>query len=237
MKNELFRAMIEWAGTTPQSGYYTKSFRINTSGRAGIPSSVTVIDQSYYMTMISRLQNFDGSLTDPGLVVFIVYAESQVPGVSPTITAHEILDISSARKRMIAFESQPHEGKSAAIIGFDLNKPVEDVSALHHYRLVYEDTGIRPDGSYDFNTSVKVFEYVPGAKLAGEGIIEAEIRTNLGRTFIYRQESEDGWFTLPYSTKGGEYPVTVVGPYHIVSTGRTIEVTEDDVLSGITISG
>jgi dolichyl-diphosphooligosaccharide--protein glycosyltransferase len=237
MKNALFRAIIEWADTTPQSDYYAKSFRINSSGKPEIPSSLTVIDQHYYLTMISRLQNFDGSLTEPSQVIFIVYSESQVSGVPPTISAYEILNISSAREKMRAFESQPHEGKSARIFGFDLNKPVEDVSALHHYRLVYEDTGIRPDGSYDFNTSVKVFEYVPGAKLAGEGLIEAEIRTNLGRTFTYRQESEDGWFTLPYSTKGGMYPVSAVGPYHIISTGKVIDVTDDEVLSGKTISG
>jgi len=237
MKNALFRAMIDWANITPQSGYYTKSFRINASGKAGIPSSLTVIDQHYYQTMISRLQNFDGSLTEPSQVIFIVYSESQVSGVPPTVTAYEILDISLAQEKLNTFESQPHEGKSAAIIGFDLNAPVENVSALHHYRLVYEDTGLRSDGSYDFNTSVKVFEYVPGAKLAGEGLIETEIQTNLGRTFMYRQESEDGWFILPYSTEGGVYPVGPIGPYHIVSTGRTIDVTEDEVISGKIISG
>jgi oligosaccharyl transferase (archaeosortase A-associated) len=237
MKNALFRAMIDWANITPQSGYYTHSFKINATGKAGVPSSLTTIDQHYYQTMISRLQNFDGSLIEPSKVIFIVYSESQVPGVPPTITAYEILDISEAQERLKAFESQPHEGKSAAIMGYDLGAPVESVSALRHYRLVYEDAGLQADGSYDFDTAVKVFEYVPGAKLAGEGVVEVNIRTNLGRTFIYRQESENGWFTLPYSTEGGNYPVVAVGPYRIVSSGRTIEVTENDVLSGNTIFG
>jgi len=236
MKNVQFRAMIDWYNTSLQTGYYTKSFRINATGQAGIPSSLTLIDQPYYSTMTARLQNFDGSLTEPSRVMFIVYSKSQVSGVPPTITSYEILDITSARERMNAFNSQPHEGKSAAIIGYDLNAPVETISALHNYRLVYEDTGIRSDGSYDFNTSVKVFEYVPGARLTGDGVIEAEIRTNLGRTFMYRQESENGWFTLPYPTEGGGYPVAAVGPYHIISSGRTIQVTEDEVISGKIIS-
>jgi dolichyl-diphosphooligosaccharide--protein glycosyltransferase len=101
---------------------------------------------------------------------------------------------------------------------------------------VYEDAARNPDGGYDSNTLVKVFEYVPGARLAGEGIIEVPVQTNLGRTFMYRQESENGWFTLPYSTKGGSYPVKTMGPYRLVSSGRTFDVTEDEVMSGKIIS-
>jgi oligosaccharyl transferase (archaeosortase A-associated) len=237
MKNAKFPAMIQWYNISLVKDYYAKYFRINASGRADIPSSLTLLDRPYYSTMISRLQNFDGSFAEPDQVIFIIFSESQVSGVPPTITAYEILNISTAQERLNAFGSQPHEGKSAAIMGFDLNSPVENVSALHHYRLVYEDAGLKPNGEYDFETSVKLFEYVPGARLEGEGVIEVEIRTNLGRTFVYRQESEDGWFVLPYSTEGGSYPVTTVGPYHILSTGKAIEVTEEDVESAKIISG
>jgi oligosaccharyl transferase (archaeosortase A-associated) len=236
MKNAKFPAMIEWYNNSLINNYYTKYFRINNSGRTDVPPSLSLLDQTYYSTMISRLQNFDGSLAVPGKVIFIIYSDSLVPGVAPTITSYEVLNVSSAKERMAVFESQSHEGKSAAILGVDLSSPVENVSALRHYRLIYEETGLQPNGDYDFETAVKLFEYVPGAQVAGYGIIEAEIRTNLGRTFIYRQESENGWFILPYSTTGGSYPVTTVGPYHILSSGTTIDVTEDDVLSGKIIS-
>ena len=84
---------------------------------------------------------------------------------------------------------------------------------------------------------MKVFEYVRGARLEGEGRIEVTIQTNIGRTFVYRQESENGLFILPYPTKNSPYPVKTTGPYRLVSSGRTIEVSEQDVMEGATITG
>jgi dolichyl-diphosphooligosaccharide--protein glycosyltransferase len=186
--------------------------------------------------MIVRLQNFDGSLTEPSQIVFAVISESPDQDIMPTITTLEFLNRSEGLEKLRAFESRPNEGKSAVLKGFLVNSPVETIESLHHYRLVYEDAARKPDGEYDPNTWVKVFEYVPGARLAGEGIIEIKIQTNLGRTFMYRQESEDGWFTLPYPTEGGLYPVTAIGPYRLVSSGKMIEVTEDDIKFNKTIS-
>ena len=103
-------------------------------------------------------------------------------------------------------------------------EPVATVPALNHYRLVHEspdnasvaafpesDTVMLPDIK-----SVKVFEYVKGAQITGDGIIEVPVITNTGRTFVYRQASENGMFTVPYSTSGSPYEVRATGPYHIL---------------------
>ena len=49
---------------------------------------------------------------------------------------------------------------------------------------------------------VKIFEYVNGARIPGEGTIEIPLVTNTRRTFTYRQDSTDGRFIVPYSTTG-----------------------------------
>jgi len=104
---------------------------------------------------------------------------------------------------------------------------------------------------------VKIFEYVPGAKITGTALpnstatLTVPILTNQGRTFEYVQTattSPDGTFTLiaPYSTDGpitpadggtlfdtapsGMYTVTtVIGSY-------PVSVSEADVLAGNVIT-
>jgi len=40
----------------------------------------------------------------------------------------------------------------------------------------------------------------------------------------------NGTFTLPYSTQNNPYEVRATGPYRIIETGKTIEVSEDQIL-------
>lgn len=124
-------------------------------------------------------------------------------------------------------------------------EPVEIVPALQHYRLIHESMNnatsavfpesapaTLPDIKY-----VKIFEYVNGAHITGDGIIELAVVTNTGRAFVYRQESENGVFVVPYSTQDNPYDVRATGQYHIVGTSRYIAVTEEDVLRGKQVSG
>jgi asparagine N-glycosylation enzyme membrane subunit Stt3 len=123
--------------------------------------------------------------------------------------------------------------------------PVRKVPALSHYRLVHEsanNASVTPfPESKPFVVAgmkvVKVFEVVPGAHIAGQGIIELPVVTNTGRTFTYRQESTGGEFIVPYSTTGNPYDVRATGPYHIVGTTRTFNVAEADVLEGKQVAG
>lgn len=76
---------------------------------------------------------------------------------------------------------------------------------------------------------MKVFEYVNGAEIRGEGVIEVPVVTNTGREFVYRQASENGRFVVPYSTVGNPYDVKTAGNYRIVGGTEEFTVTEEAV--------
>jgi asparagine N-glycosylation enzyme membrane subunit Stt3 len=79
---------------------------------------------------------------------------------------------------------------------------------------------------------VKVFEYVKGAHIKGEGIIEVPLISNTGRNFTYRQMSINGEFIVPYSTTGNPYDVMATGKYRVVTTGKEYDVPESAVMQG-----
>ena len=203
----------------------------------GDETMVSLTFPPYYQTMVSRLQNFDGTMVEPQEVVYIEYDTPQGRNAIPIVYRYQVLDIDAARENLAAFTAAPYEGKGAAIGTLGHGAPVETIDALQHYRLIYEQAEVSAWISPGGNHSVKAFEYVKGARLEGEGLIEVMIQTNLGRTFAYRQESENGLFILPYPTKNSPYPVKTTGPYRLVSSGRNIEVSEQDVMDGVTITG
>ena len=120
---------------------------------------------------------------------------------------------------------------------------MEKIPALTHYRLVHEspsDASVIPFPESESMLlpgvkTVKIFEYVTGARIAGEGIIEVPLITDTGRAFTYRQESSGGEFIVPYSTQGNPYGVRATGPYHIIGTTRSFEVPEDAVVKGLDV--
>jgi len=98
-----------------------------------------------------------------------------------------------------------------------------------------------------FTGYVKIFEYVKGAKITGRvpaGVdkvhVQAKIVTNQGRVFVYENwaEVKDGRYevTVPYS-QNSKYPVKA-DAYQIRAGNvvKTVEVTEEDVLNGNTIT-
>lgn len=122
------------------------------------------------------------------------------------------------------------------------------------YRLVYNNFYSQTLGYPPINATptgyVKVFEYVPGAKITGKissdagtepVILNLIVQTNQGRVYTYAQVTEpvDGTysFTVPYAQET-KYPVKPVSPYYI-SIGnmtKTISITDDDVLNGNTLT-
>ena len=82
---------------------------------------------------------------------------------------------------------------------------------------------------------VKIFEYVKGAHIKGEGIIEVPVVSNTGREYTYRQESINGEFIVPYSTAGNQYDVKTTGKYTIISSGKQYDVPESAVMQGSSI--
>ncbi|MDD2665872.1 MAG: oligosaccharyl transferase, archaeosortase A system-associated [Methanocellales archaeon] len=120
---------------------------------------------------------------------------------------------------------------------------------LLHYRLVHESTStIISIGGQEVKF-VKVFEYVPGAKIVGSApdgtnaLINVEIKTNQGRTFNYTQTttSNNGTyeFIVPYSTEGPvaggtQFDTMPVRPYTIIIGDMIgeVRVTEGQVMTG-----
>jgi dolichyl-diphosphooligosaccharide--protein glycosyltransferase len=114
-------------------------------------------------------------------------------------------------------------------------EPLDPVPALRHFRLVYESEGTQNIEGRNISR-IKVFEYVAGARIPGEGTIEVTIVTNTGRTFVYRQGSLDGEFIVPYAT-GNNGTVRTTGPYRVTGTGKEFTVREEDVRNGLTVPG
>ncbi len=236
MRFGLLGSMVSWSDSSRSEDQYYRTF-VYIPEDGSDPITRTLMESSYYKTMISRLYNFDGSMREPDSVGYIEYSDNSGQSNLPVISTAEILNIESARKRMDQFNMTGSKEMEASLVGYWFDTPIEPVPALQHYRLVYESSLPNEDGSPNNNTSVKVFEYVPGARIEGEGIIEVAIQTNLGRKFVYRQESEGGQFILPYSTRDNPYPVVATSSYRMYPSGKIVEVDELEVREGTILSG
>lgn len=244
MANGIFGAMAIWNDTTLQTApYYYTFLQEGTDGTYSYASAAT---PEFYNTLTVRLQNYDGSMTDAGNV-YDVITDSTAGYTVPVITSVKAYsDADEAWAAAENYNANAATGKQAYVISAptdltNYNLPSVDVPALQHFRLVHETAtyvvGGYVTGANEGGTAyVKTFEYVPGAVINGEGIIEVDVITNNGRTFIYRQESVNGQFIVPYSTTGSSYDVKTTSLYRIVGTDQTFAVSEEAVLNGLTIN-
>jgi oligosaccharyl transferase (archaeosortase A-associated) len=243
-----FHAPATWADPAVGQEPFQPYFLLPESAGSTNYQAVPFNNQEYYLTMISRLHNFDGSMTDPtSQVIYAEYLEPEAANTSlPVITRTQQMNATAGAAAVEAYNQNAPAGSGATLLnmyyqfqGDSVLQPLERVPALQHYRLVHETPGnvygnVGEDGP-DLK-AVKIFEYVPGATIRGEGIIEVPIVTNTGREFTYRQESVNGTFVVPYATSGWSGEVKATGPYQIAGTGQTFDVTEEDILQGRTIN-
>jgi dolichyl-diphosphooligosaccharide--protein glycosyltransferase len=235
MDSPKFWAMATWFNSSVSDGPYNPAYYVPT-GDSGKYQLIKLNNQSYYETMISRLHNFDGSMAVPSRVNYIEY---QLPGLTglpePLITNAQLMTSRDALDNVSRFNENPVAGNLANAISQAVFLPVDTVPALRHYRLVHESpSGVFPDtsaGAPDLKY-VKVFEYVKGARIRGQGTIALDLVTNTGRRFTYRQASRDGEFIVPYPTRGGPYEVQALGTYRIEGTGLSYDVPESAVMEG-----
>ncbi|MDD1702343.1 MAG: oligosaccharyl transferase, archaeosortase A system-associated [Methanoregula sp.] len=249
---DTFTNLVPWATGTTDISSYISWLMLPEPGNPKILDKVHRFNGGYYETTAARLYNFDGSMTEPQTAEYIQYTIRQVPaggessgdvnGYARVIVSDEPVNISSGTGNL----TLSPEGKTLSTADYSglysslPDEPVAPVFALKHYRLVHESPNnatVAPFPESETVTlsgikSVKIFEYVPGAQISGEGIIEIPVKTNTGRTFMYRQESENGTFVVPYATSGTSYGVSATGQYHIVGTDRYINVSENDVMQG-----
>jgi dolichyl-diphosphooligosaccharide--protein glycosyltransferase len=186
--------------------------------------------------MISRLHNFDGSLTIPSSAYYIEYADPTISQVSlPVITGAEAMNATEAVSHAAEYNLKAPAGYHADALSPAITLPIETVPALRHYRLVHESPSNVFNSQIADVKYVKVFEYVKGAHIKGEGIIEVPVISNTGRNFTYRQMSVNGEFIVPYSTTGNPYGVKATGRYRVITTGREYDVPESAIMQGAVI--
>ena len=228
-----FWAMATWYNTTAQTAPYQRTMYARNQQNTNVLDPVTVNLQPYYLTTVARLHMFDGSETAPGTAYYIEYQDpSTAKTTLPLITRAESMNGTAAVTRAAAYNAQAVTGTHAIAAGVQPNQPIETVPALDHYRLVHESPSNSGGVAVKY---VKVFEYVKGARLRGEGTIEVPVVTNTGRNFTWRETAVNGEFVLPYATGGNAGDVHTTGPYRLLSTGGTVEVSEAAVQSGSTI--
>ncbi len=201
-------AILSWLGETD---YITDYIRYMPDASDNYQNKVTY-SSKYYHTMVVRLQNLDGTYIKPSSVEVVTTKANPLTGYE-SIAYSETMDYESAA--LIAGSN------NKKIIGTSPNEPDCIVPALRRYRLVYE--------SPDPDDNIKIFEYVGGYEVSGNGIVELNLVTNTGREFVYRQKSENGRFILPYSTVNNPYDVKASGKYHVLETGKCFDVYEEDI--------
>jgi dolichyl-phosphooligosaccharide-protein glycotransferase len=240
MDDGKFWAMATWDNASLATDPYQTTFLYPSKSNPDGYEQARLNKQQYYLTMISRLHNFDGSMSKPSQVYFIEYADSRITNISyPVITGAEEMNATAAKARVEQFNLNPIKGYHAEAMNpassIDMIHPVDTIPALRHYRLVHESpTNVFNSASADVKY-VKIFEYVDGAHIKGNGIIEVPVNTNTGRNFVYRQESSNGEFIVPYATTGSTNNVKTTGKYTITGTGRQFEVPESAIVQGTTI--
>ena len=232
-----FPAMATWYNSSLAENPYMKPMFIPKQDATGNYESGLLYTDDYYLTMVSRLHNFDGSMTNATGCYYIEYADSDLTNISlPVITNAVSMSPGAARERARAYNQNAQNGYHATVLGISVVQPSEVVPALCHYRLIHESpTNVFNSAVVDVKY-VKVFEYVKGAHIKGTGIIELPLITNTGRNFTYRQESVNGEFVVPYSTTGSSYTVKANGTYHIVGTSTTFDVPESAIVQGLVIN-
>ncbi len=233
-----FWAMATWFNETAATAPYQMPILVPSQSGSGY--STDLLNQNaYYDTMISRLHNFDGSMAPATTAYYVTYADPSITQENyPVMTDAEAMNASEAVTKADQYNQNPQAaGYHAVVLSTSPVSPITDVPALQHYRLIYES----PTTSLSTNTSdvkyVKIFEYVNGARINGNGIIEIPLVTNQGRNFTYRQASVNGAFIVPYATgSDNPYPVKATGPYQIEGTSTTFEVPESAVTNGTAIN-
>jgi dolichyl-diphosphooligosaccharide--protein glycosyltransferase len=257
MAVDTFTNLVPWPSDSVDISPYIKWFMVRDSNDPSRLQKVHRYDDGYFKTMVVRLHIFDGSMQIPKTEKYIQYMIRQVPAAGETsgdvngyarvITSEQDREISPVQNdtRIIREGTNITPGQYANIFSGFPNQTVSEISALKHYRLIHESPNnasvkIFPESDVTMLSDikyVKIFEYVKGAHIPGNGILELPMITNTGRKFVYMQESENGEFIVPYSTHSNPYDVHATGQYHVIGSSRYIAVTEKDVTEGNHVSG
>jgi dolichyl-phosphooligosaccharide-protein glycotransferase len=231
-----FWAMATWNDPVRANSPYQMALFVPSQNNLNNYNSALLNNQEYYMTMVSRLHNFDGSLTIPKTAYYVEYTDADVANTAlPIVTNAEMLNASDAIIRADVYNLKAVIGYHATVLSSDVMLPIKKIPALDHYRLVHESpSNVLNSNVFDLKY-VKIFEYVKGAHIKGNGTIQVSVVSNTGRNFIYKQESVNGEFIVPYSTIDNSYGVKTTSKYKVIESGKEYDVTENDVMQGLEV--
>src|SRR5665647_2109481 len=221
MAIDTFTNLVPWQSNSVDISPYIKWFMLPDFNNPSQLHLIHMYDRAYFQTMVLRLHNFDGSMQTPQNIEYVQYVIRQVPAAGETsgdvngyarvITSRQEKNISQIDNDTPVIREGTELSPGRYADGFSNlpNRTIGQISALKHYRLIHESSSdasvkIFPESDVQVITevkNVKIFEYVNGAHIAGNGIIELPVITNTGRAFIYKQASENGEFIVPYSTQ------------------------------------
>ncbi len=196
----------------------------------------TLIAPAYYLSLAPRLHIYDGSMAEPDMVILVTYNPDLHQSEEKKILGSQMsLNLEPFQEALNDVNESKNSGKACVIGQSDISQPTVPISALRHFRLLYEsqtktNSGIHVNGTPVREFSfVKIFEVVPGAHIPGEGTVSLTLRTNTGREFHYQQKSINGSFVLPYPTDRCSGEVCPVGLYNVLGTNQTIKVSESEI--------
>ena len=223
-----FWAMATWNNPTIGSDPYHRIYLFSDPDNKASYLQFSLYEEPYYHSMASRLHTFDGSYVPVDSSRYVEFTERSGTRI---VTQAEELSSADAKARVSTFNEHAPLNTGASLISYEFTTPTTTLDALKHFRLVYESLRRVNEARIDLRY-VKIFEYVPGAVIYGDGVLELSVMTNQGRPFTYRQQSENGVFIVPYATTTVSGGVTALGPYTNVVTGETYTVTDEQVLRG-----
>ncbi len=212
MAVDSFTNLVPWQRGSVDISAYIKWFVKPDATDSSRLLKVHRFDNDYFQTMVVRLHSFDGSMTLPGTVDYVQYDVRLVPapgetagdvnGYARVITNEKSLDASGGLtgQQIIKESAGLAPRKYADLFSNAPDKPVQKVPALSHYRLIFESPENASVTAFPESTpvtlpgikQVKIFEFVRGAQIRGEGIIEVPVVTNTGRVLCTgRRARED----------------------------------------------
>ena len=191
MAVDRFTNLVPWISGSADISSYIRWFLVADSKDTAHLVKIHLFDDAYFQTMVVRLHTFDGSRADPFRAEYVKYTirkptaqeRAEASGFSRVITSRQTINLTDSNMTSIPVIAEGPELLPTSYADFYSDKPDEPlgtVPALSHYRLVHEspeDASVTPfPESESFTLTgikmVKVFEYVSGARIPGEGTIE-----------------------------------------------------------------
>lgn len=231
MVSSTFWAVCTWYDPVNTTQPYILELSGKGASGPGSYQTVPFLTPAFFGTALVRLHLFDGSSITPGLVDYVEFGnDTERTYRAPPIRF--IKTIPWDEKGIPPAQNHPAPVTMTGLLSRDYLNSSESYSALTHFRLVYESPEVAYTSAGRNVSQVKIFEYVKGARIPGNGTVSIELVTNTGRRFTFTEESRDGSFTLPYATGARNGGTVALGPYRIFGTNQTLDVSEADLREG-----